>query len=745
MLSIRNSVQVVLFLSSSLFLGPLVAQECKPEVLASSLVGYSGDIQVVESTAFVAQYSFSRGGGVQVIDVSGPESPTTLGFVATPATASGIAVAGTLAYVADGETGLAVVDVREPRAPEVVRLVPTTGKAEGVRIASGLAYVTVRFDTLDQGPSRLEIFDLKDAANPRQMGSTEIPGLAGGLWVSDSRAYVADRDFGLTIVDVESPDAPQALRTIETPGEARNVCVGGDLAFVADGRSGLTIIDGLSADNPVLTTVELPHVAENVRVSEGLAYVSCRRIGLGFGLPSLLEILDISDPASAEIIGTHDTPGPGLGLHVVENRAYVGAWRGGVRIVDIEDPAQPREVATVEAAGSVWAVALSKGRALVGGDRLALIDIENPERLSIPRIIEAPGLEHVRSMALSVNLAYVVTHGTRDTGSELFVIDFADPQAPQVLGSTALPDYGWSEIAVSDRFAYVASSGDSRRLFIVDVDDPEEPRIISSVLTSGFANDVAVSDGVAYMAALDGGLQIIDVRDAENPRVIDSLLRPSPGAGPETFVENVAVSEDFAYVGTGTGAVYVVDVATPGDARIVATVSTGSIPGDLRHIVVEGGRAYLAGGSGLAVIDVEDPTRPRVFGSVETPCRGMHLSVGGGYAYVAATSCGLQVIDISPCLPAASLFRRGDTNDDDTADITDAIFILGYLFLGGPTPSCLDAADSNDDGAIDVTDAIALLGHLFLGSGILPEPFGACGVDPTGDALECESRVSCQS
>ncbi len=36
-------------------------------------------------------------------------------------------------------------------------------------------------------------------------------------------------------------------------------------------------------------------------------------------------------------------------------------------------------------------------------------------------------------------------------------------------------------------------------------------------------------------------------------------------------------------------------------------------------------------------------------------------------------------------------------------------------------------------------DAIAILGHLFGGAGDLPAPFGACGSDPTDDALpKCE-------
>ncbi len=88
-------------------------------------------------------------------------------------------------------------------------------------------------------------------------------------------------------------------------------------------------------------------------------------------------------------------------------------------------------------------------------------------------------------------------------------------------------------------------------------------------------------------------------------------------------------------------------------------------------------------------------------------------------------------------------FHRGDANADNAIDIADAIFTLSFLFAEGPSPSCLDAADANDDGAVDIADAIAVLSHLFAGSGDLPEPFGACGIDPTLDELGCNDYAPC--
>jgi len=90
--------------------------------------------------------------------------------------------------------------------------------------------------------------------------------------------------------------------------------------------------------------------------------------------------------------------------------------------------------------------------------------------------------------------------------------------------------------------------------------------------------------------------------------------------------------------------------------------------------------------------------------------------------------------------PPPPVFLRGRVNSDASVDISDAVSALLYLFAGGVI-GCPDAADTNDDGLTNVTDAVYLLEHLFRGGPDLPTPNGACGEDPTDDALECGDPV----
>lgn len=78
-------------------------------------------------------------------------------------------------------------------------------------------------------------------------------------------------------------------------------------------------------------------------------------------------------------------------------------------------------------------------------------------------------------------------------------------------------------------------------------------------------------------------------------------------------------------------------------------------------------------------------------------------------------------------------FQRGNVDWSPEVDLTDAVTVLGYLFLGVSQPTCVDAADVDDSGAIDIADPINLLAFLFLGGNPPAVPFPNPGLDPTDD------------
>ena len=89
---------------------------------------------------------------------------------------------------------------------------------------------------------------------------------------------------------------------------------------------------------------------------------------------------------------------------------------------------------------------------------------------------------------------------------------------------------------------------------------------------------------------------------------------------------------------------------------------------------------------------------------------------------------GLWIIDVkyqmfewgalwgNPDLGMASAFMCGDANGDGQVDIADVVYLINYLFVGGPEPlPSLSAGDANGDGTVDIADVIYLINHLFTG------------------------------
>jgi hypothetical protein len=71
------------------------------------------------------------------------------------------------------------------------------------------------------------------------------------------------------------------------------------------------------------------------------------------------------------------------------------------------------------------------------------------------------------------------------------------------------------------------------------------------------------------------------------------------------------------------------------------------------------------------------------------------------------------------------------------------VFTLWFLFAGSASPPCWKSADADDSAGLSLTDAVYLLSFLFLNGAAPPAPFPGCGVDPTADGLGCEEFEGC--
>jgi len=63
------------------------------------------------------------------------------------------------------------------------------------------------------------------------------------------------------------------------------------------------------------------------------------------------------------------------------------------------------------------------------------------------------------------------------------------------------------------------------------------------------------------------------------------------------------------------------------------------------------------------------------------------------------------------CLP----YVGGDANGDYVANIGDVVYLVNYLYKGGPSPIFEGSGDNNGDGVVDVGDVVYLINYLFRG------------------------------
>lgn len=57
----------------------------------------------------------------------------------------------------------------------------------------------------------------------------------------------------------------------------------------------------------------------------------------------------------------------------------------------------------------------------------------------------------------------------------------------------------------------------------------------------------------------------------------------------------------------------------------------------------------------------------------------------------------------------------GDDNFDETVNVSDAVHIINYVFIGGDPPEPPEAGDCNCDGTCNVSDAVMIINYVFIG------------------------------
>lgn len=285
---------------------------------------------------------------------------------------------------------------------------------------------------------------------------------------------------------------------------------------------------------PVIS-LDIGNPVNSIFISGNYAYLAAESLGL--------QIVDISIPQEAEIVGEFYPPGAVTDVFVRGDFAYTADDVFGLNIINISDPTDPEIAGVYETEGSVR-VSVSDDIAYLislAGDRCEMVDISEPAN---PYHIGDLGEGWY---ALGRDSLVYLTYGDcsfpYDCYGGFYVFDISNLEDPQQLGLY----WGWTpglDLSIIGNLAYLVGGGffiyDFGQLQVIDIADPGNPELLGGYYSEDIMHAVAVQGRYAFLAA--EVLIIVNIDDPYNPLFVTTYQAQG---------SDVAVDGDYVYLAEG--------------------------------------------------------------------------------------------------------------------------------------------------------------------------------------------------
>jgi len=613
--------------------------------------------------AFVASDPF----GLSVLDVSTPTTPRLLGSADTPFVGTRLAVtavgpgapnrAVVVGTTPDGFAHLWVLDVSTPTTPQVIGELATTlvvGAQSGFKAVALDATGTTA--ALAVATAGLWVVDLSTPTLPSVLGSYDTPGIAYGVALNTTvqgsaapgtLAYVADGAGGLKILDLSAPAQPALVSSLALAGTQVDLGLTGDglTACLVSNTGPLTTVDVSVPAAPVFRrSVSASGAATRIAVEGSTAAVLASSAQT---LNTYIDLFDVSTPAAP--VKTNSTvvgPSPsGRGLALAGGLVSLAADSQGVKLYDattllptaaLKDSFTPRAVAAAESTVVVVGSDTATGQA-----RLEVRDVSAPGAPVLLGSLENAAVSAFTGVALNAaGSQAVVSMGV----AGIWVIDVA---SASVLGGYDTPGTA-NAVALNagpqgsygpGQLAYVADG--VQGLEVLALTQPAQPVLVGSLSLAGTQVDVALAGTSACVLSNTGPLAVVDVSTPSLPVFKKSV---TPTGSPT----HLAVSGSLVGVLSNDSVNAYLDlfsIATPAQPTHLGAVTVAAAPQGARGVALGGSTAYVAGTTaGLALYDVSVPSAPALRSTTPTVGAALAVALGPGFASVADFPATLDLV-----------------------------------------------------------------------------------------------------
>ena len=248
--------------------------------------------------------------------------------------------------------------------------------------------------------------------------------------------------------------------------------------------------------------------------------------------------------------------------------------------------------------------------------------------------------------------------GFRVVGSRVYVaadtfglgiLDISGTGVPRLAGSFTTLGQA-KNVAVSETTALVADHLDG--VVVLDVSTPSEPVQVGSGFVDGFATDVAISGPLMFASDRPMGLYVLDASEPAAPEL--TVVPQSTATGGDWYAQLELVHPEPGpplVVLVTNDLLQLFDISDP---RAPVQLSTYSPPGGARRAAFAGTLAYVAsaaapatGEAGMVVVDLSDPSSPRVVGTYKTEAPAFDVAVADSIVLL-ATPIEILILEQMP-------------------------------------------------------------------------------------------------
>ena len=273
-----------------------------------------------------------------------------------------------------------------------------------------------------------------------------------------------------------------------------------------------------------------------------------------------VQILDTSDPVNISVEGIAFTTGPSPGFTRTADHLIIADGRDGLKIVDVSTPAAPRTIGRSVSSNLVTRAYVSGNRAFLNSPERPDMDLYDISDLSKPSLIA--------TIPLSANFDKAILSGdlliTALAGGSVVKLYRLSETSATFLGDTTLSG-NIADMTLRGQFLVIIdrSTNNTTKLDLLDIRRPQRPTIITSFsgAVSNSPRSAAFTENQVYIAG-ERGLQRFDITDLRNPIGAQDLVRPQQ-------LRDIVIQSGKMFVASD-GAVEVLDITDPGNPRRTA-------------------------------------------------------------------------------------------------------------------------------------------------------------------------------